>query len=537
MRIPLPVKLMASYLLVAGLIVVPALVLLRRSLLESLEEAEERELQAKAEALRERIENVPADQLDPKLRELAPLLQLRITLIQPDGKVLNDTDLEPDRVPKMENHANRPEVRAALANGVGASVRLSATLNKELTYVAVTMPAKAKGPTQAVLRLASPVSNLHEPVRRVFVGLRLASGVGVSAAILLSLVSALVVTRPLRRMRDTALAFSQSRWVEVPDVRTGDELEELSLALRELGQKLRGQLIAVGAQEALLTQAVTAFPLPAALLREDLQAMQINGAFRAYAGITAANEPERVSALAAVQRLQSAKSEAVRTGLPVELALVPPEMGHDASAHRALLVPLVRPGAALLWLLIADIDGPESEARGPEAVHRLLRSAEVLVERLWDVVPPQRETLARLRLKLDEAAHAAGRPEAVDVEPVSALQLLERAAEEVRALEPEIGKHLLVEAAADRSGMVAESAGLGARAVRRFLRGALKALPVGRNLVVSIQTEAVAVRFQVDGAAPLDLEPVRELARALGSEVGRVEAREREAAWLSLPRA
>ncbi|MFV0412953.1 MAG: ATP-binding protein [Oscillospiraceae bacterium] len=60
--------------------------------------------------------------------------QSRITLIAPDGTVLFD-DEEP--AAQMENHLNRPEVAAALANGTGESQRLSTTLGKNVIYYAV----------------------------------------------------------------------------------------------------------------------------------------------------------------------------------------------------------------------------------------------------------------------------------------------------------------------------------------------------------------------------------------------------------------
>jgi hypothetical protein len=65
----------------------------------------------------------------------------------------------------------------------------------------------------------------------------------------------------------------------------------------------------------------------------------------------------------------------------------------------------------------------------------------------------------------------------------------------------------------------------------------LLALPRGRSLEVGMTTEETCVKLTVEGAAPADMEPVQALARALGADAGRVPAREKEAAWLSLPRA
>ena len=48
---------------------------------------------------------------------------IRITLIRRDGVVLADSSVEPEHVREMQNHHNRPEVRAAFASGRGMNVR------------------------------------------------------------------------------------------------------------------------------------------------------------------------------------------------------------------------------------------------------------------------------------------------------------------------------------------------------------------------------------------------------------------------------
>ena len=59
---------------------------------------------------------------------------VRITWINNEGNVLYDSTAKPD---KMENHANRPEVKNALKDGEGKSIRRSDTLSKRIFYYAV----------------------------------------------------------------------------------------------------------------------------------------------------------------------------------------------------------------------------------------------------------------------------------------------------------------------------------------------------------------------------------------------------------------
>lgn len=70
----------------------------------------------------------------------------RITLIEPDGTVIFDSNSNPDR---MENHLARPEVQEAMQGGEGAATRTSATLGSQTYYAAIQLS------TGEVLRLSN----------------------------------------------------------------------------------------------------------------------------------------------------------------------------------------------------------------------------------------------------------------------------------------------------------------------------------------------------------------------------------------------
>ncbi|MCM8900047.1 PAS domain S-box protein [Caldicoprobacter algeriensis] len=79
----------------------------------------------------------------------------RITLIANDGTVLFDSA---ERAENMENHRNRPEVSAALKNGIGKSVRLSRTLGKQTFYCAVLLK------NGMVLRVANMMDSVYSTI-------------------------------------------------------------------------------------------------------------------------------------------------------------------------------------------------------------------------------------------------------------------------------------------------------------------------------------------------------------------------------------
>lgn len=83
----------------------------------------------------------------------------RITLIDPDGKVKYDS--KEDDV-TLQNHKNRPEVKAALKNGSGQDIRESNTLNKEMFYYAVKLE------NGDILRVSKTVDTAFRTAMKVF---------------------------------------------------------------------------------------------------------------------------------------------------------------------------------------------------------------------------------------------------------------------------------------------------------------------------------------------------------------------------------
>ncbi len=79
----------------------------------------------------------------------------RITLIAADGLVRYDSNAD---IAQMENHADRPEVHAALTHGSGKGVRFSSTLDALTCYVALRLP------TGDVLRVSNTTDLLTRSV-------------------------------------------------------------------------------------------------------------------------------------------------------------------------------------------------------------------------------------------------------------------------------------------------------------------------------------------------------------------------------------
>ena len=108
----------------------------------------------------------------------------RVTLITLEGRVIADSEVAMEDLAGAENHAARPEVRAALAGRLGHSLRTSATVHEALFYVG--MPVRDGERIVGVLRLALPLSvvtSSYAALHRVMlagglVALAVAAGIG-----------------------------------------------------------------------------------------------------------------------------------------------------------------------------------------------------------------------------------------------------------------------------------------------------------------------------------------------------------------------
>lgn len=101
--------------------------------------------------------------VDYQAKFLGKELHSRITVILPDGRVIADTQFDPSQ---LENHRDRPEVKTALAGGVGQRTRFSTSAIIENFYVAV--PIEDNGKVAGVVRIALPLSDVKHTFFKLF---------------------------------------------------------------------------------------------------------------------------------------------------------------------------------------------------------------------------------------------------------------------------------------------------------------------------------------------------------------------------------
>jgi two-component system, OmpR family, phosphate regulon sensor histidine kinase PhoR len=200
----------------------------------------------------------------------------RVTLIATDGRVVADSEIPVADLTRVENHAGRPEVAAALAGRVGHDLRRSATIDTPLLYIAVPLTetramsgatgdrpvagatgdravagatetraerGAANAPAvRGVLRLALPLSvvtSSYTEVHRVMLG---GAAVALVVALGIGLVVARRVTRPVVEMEAIARRMSEGDFRARAPTRSPDEIGRLGRALNVMSASLRGKI-------------------------------------------------------------------------------------------------------------------------------------------------------------------------------------------------------------------------------------------------------------------------------------------------------
>lgn len=124
-------KIFRSFLIMAIIVIISSFVMTIGILFDYFQSQLEKELKSEAIYIASAIENEGAGYLESITND-----EKRITLISADGTVIADTSVEADG---LENHLDREEIKKAIKNGYGTSVRYSETLTEKTIYYAQTL--------------------------------------------------------------------------------------------------------------------------------------------------------------------------------------------------------------------------------------------------------------------------------------------------------------------------------------------------------------------------------------------------------------
>ena len=249
MRLPLQWKVLAGYLVVAGVGLGVAgwlaLDVFASRDLEHVEAGLTAESRLAGELFAALLSRVVPDvqEIDMLADRLGEVINARVTVIASDGKVLGDSYESGDALRRMENHLLRPEVRDALLAGIGVSVRLSSTVGIRMLNVAV--PVRSAAPDRrllGVVRLSLPLTQIEEQHRTLRKALILALAVAFLLSLVLSFLIARSVTRPLAEMVDAAQRMVGGEFHPRLRPRSNDEVADLGRVLNQMAASIEEKI-------------------------------------------------------------------------------------------------------------------------------------------------------------------------------------------------------------------------------------------------------------------------------------------------------
>ena len=222
-------RLVVGTLLVLVLTMAVLLWAAEQSLRRDLEGDVARALENEAKLIREAL---PADSLawGDAVSRFAQQNKHRITLVDSSGRVRADSDVPPETLPSVENHAARPEVRAAIHGTLGVARRRSATVGRQLLYVAI-----PGGP--GVIRVAADLSQVDDVVHRAQQAVGGAALLALAVGAIFAFGTGRSIAQPLTAITAAARAIAAGSPPRFP--RSGiPDIDNLVQALRQMHRQL-----------------------------------------------------------------------------------------------------------------------------------------------------------------------------------------------------------------------------------------------------------------------------------------------------------
>src|SRR5438105_6300688 len=278
MRLSLHWKILAGYLAVAGV----GLGVAGWLSLERFEASDMKQLQAGLTAQARLAAEIFAalrvgispdvQAIDALADRLGEAIKARVTVIASDGTVLGDSYESGEALRRMDNHLTRPEVREALASGIGISIRLSGTVGIRMLNVAVPVRLPDRE-LLGIVRLSLPLTEIeaqHRAMRAVLIG---AVGIAFLLSLIMSYLVAPSITCPLAEIVKAAKRMVGGEFHPRIRTRSGDEVSELAQVLNHMAASIEEKIEALKQDRAKMAATLIA-------MQEGVMVLAVDGTVR-----------------------------------------------------------------------------------------------------------------------------------------------------------------------------------------------------------------------------------------------------------------
>ena len=237
-------KLVFAYLLLQA-VLISALILFSRSQNRQLAVVEIDEvlhssacgLQPSIERFLAETSNDRSNKIEQLIRNFSERARIRVTVVDPDGRVLADSDVA---AATMENHKLRPEIVQARLGKIGKATRLSESTKTEYYYLAI--PLLEKSEPIGILRLAMATAQTRKrlaDISKTFVWFALASA-ALASIVLIAFARATIA--PLRDLTHFAGSIARGDYGQrLSPVHWQGEWRLLGKAFDQMQVELQGR--------------------------------------------------------------------------------------------------------------------------------------------------------------------------------------------------------------------------------------------------------------------------------------------------------
>lgn len=214
----------------------------------------------------------------------ADKLNVRVTIILPDGEVVAESEYDPVR---MENHLDRPEIKQVLAGGTGYSIRFSETSKAKLLYVAVGQ--ERNGALERVIRLAKPLTVVEGRVKDIRNSIFTGGIIAILLTFLLSFLAAKKTTEPIVKLTQAANGMAEGDFSLVPEPGADNEITDLTRAFSSMADQIQQQIETIGNEKKKLEKIVDRLMDGIIIVTRDGKIELINQAAGSMFGVESTN--------------------------------------------------------------------------------------------------------------------------------------------------------------------------------------------------------------------------------------------------------
>lgn len=182
--------------------------------------------------------------LDSLVKLVGKNIQHRITVIDINGKVLADSQRDPE---VLTNHSDRPEFLGALKNNYGSALRYSSSVQHDMLYVAI--PLRIGAMTIGAQRVSISLADINILAGKLTYEIIKVSVIALVFALIVVIIISKTITKPIKELSTAAAKVSSGDFNVVIKSKGKDEIGNLISNFNNMTNRLKHLFDKVNSQK------------------------------------------------------------------------------------------------------------------------------------------------------------------------------------------------------------------------------------------------------------------------------------------------